>query len=70
MIRKSPKRMKRPYNSIMNPVSGQRRRMSRIPAAKAAVPLSFWRREKKAKVFSRPIIRVRPMRKRICGGVG
>jgi hypothetical protein len=60
--------MKRPYSSTKNPISGHRMRMRRMPATKAAVPLSFWRREKKAKVFSRPIISVRPIRKRICGG--
>lgn len=65
VVRKSPKRMNRPYSSIRKPVSGQRKRMRRIPKTKAAVPLSFWRREKKAKVFSTPIMRVRPMRKRI-----
>lgn len=36
-----------------------------MPAAKAAVPLSFWGRVKKAMVFWTPMIRVRPMRKRI-----
>ena len=36
-----------------------------MPKTKAAVPFSFWRREKKARVFSRPIISVRPIRKRI-----
>lgn len=51
----------------------QRRRMRMIPEAKAAVPLSFWGRVKKTRVFWRPIIRVSPMRKRICDcefGVG
>lgn len=40
--------------------------MSRIPPANAAVPLSFAGREKKAIVFWMPIMRVRPIRKRIC----
>lgn len=65
VIRKSPKRMKRPYNSTPNPMMDQRRRMRMIPDAKAAVPLSFWGRVKKTRVFWRPMIRVRPMRKRI-----
>jgi len=39
--------------------------MRRMPEAKAMVPLIFWRRVKKASVFSRPIIRERPIRKRI-----
>jgi hypothetical protein len=49
----------------MKPQSGQRRRMRIMPAEKAAVPLSFWGREKKTKVFWKPMIRVRPIRKRI-----
>jgi hypothetical protein len=57
--------MNSPYSSIRNPVSGHRRRMRRIPTVNAAVPLSFCRREKKAMVFWSPIMRVRPMRKRI-----
>jgi hypothetical protein len=65
VTRKSPKRMNRPYNSIRNPVKGQRKRMRRIPAAKAAVPLSFWGRVKKTNVFWTPMMRVRPIRKRI-----
>lgn len=36
-----------------------------MPRANPAVPLSFWRREKNARVFSNPIISVRPIRKRI-----
>jgi hypothetical protein len=39
--------------------------MRRIPAVKAAVPLSFWGRVKKTRVFWTPMIRVRPIRKRI-----
>lgn len=38
-----------------------------MPRVKPAVPFSFWRREKKASVFSRPMIRVRPIRKRTWG---
>lgn len=41
-----------------------------MPAAKAAVPFSFWRREKKAMVFWRPMMRVRPIRKRIFWLIG
>lgn len=66
VIRKSPKRMNSPYVSIRKPVNGQRIRMRMIPAAKAAVPFSFWGREKNTSVFWKPIIRVRPIRKRIC----
>lgn len=65
VTRKSPNRMKMPYSSIRKPVRGQRSRIRRIPRPKAVVPLSFWRREKKAMVFWRPIIRTRPMRKSI-----
>lgn len=49
-------------------MSGQRKnRIRQIPTRKAAVPFSFWRRAKKARVFWRPIIRVRPITKRIWG---
>lgn len=65
MTRKSPNRMNSPYNSIKKPVNGQRKRMRRIPAEKAAVPLSFWGREKKTRVLWRPMMRVKPIRKRI-----
>lgn len=37
-----------------------------IPTVKAAVPFNFAGREKKTIVFWTPIIRVRPIRKRIC----
>ena len=37
-----------------------------MPAVNAAVPFSFWRRLKKARVFWTPIMSVRPIRKRIC----
>lgn len=56
--------MNRPYSSMMKPVSGQRRMMRRMPERKAMVPFSFWGRVKKAIVFSRPIIRLRPIKKR------
>jgi hypothetical protein len=59
--------MKRPYSSIRKPVNGQRSRMRTMPTVKAAVPFNFAGREKKAIVFWTPIIRVRPIRKRICG---
>jgi hypothetical protein len=54
-----------PYISMTKPKKGQRRRMSEIPTRKAAVPFHFWRRAKKTAVFWGPIIRVRPIRKRI-----
>jgi hypothetical protein len=57
--------MNSPYNSIRKPVNGQRIRIRIIPAVKAAVPLSFWGRVKKTIVFWTPIMRVRPIRKRI-----
>jgi len=57
--------MKIPYNSMKKPTKAQRIRMSRSPTKKAAVPLIFWRRAKKEKVFWGPIIMVRPIRKRI-----
>lgn len=65
VAKKSPNRMNMPYSSIRKPVRGQRRRIRAMPKAKAAVPLSFVLREKKRRVFWRPIIRVRPIRKRI-----
>ena len=65
VIKKSPKRINSPYSSIRKPVSVQRKRIRKMPQRKAAVPWSFWRRVKKAIVFWRPIIRLRPMRKRI-----
>lgn len=65
VTRKSPNRMNSPYSSIRNPVNGHRHRIRMIPAANAAVPRSFCRREKKASVFWKPIISVRPIRKRI-----
>ena len=68
VMRKSPNRIKMPYSSIRKPVNGQRRRMRKIPDANAAVPFIFWGREKKAMVFGRPIISVRPIRKRIYVG--
>ena len=70
VAKKSPKRTKMPYSSTTNPTRGQRNKMSRIPTMNAAVPLSFWRRAKKMKVFWGPMMRVRPIRKRIytrCG---
>ena len=64
--KKSPKSTNMPYNSIRKPVMGHRRIMSMMPVAKPAVPFNFWRLAKKTAVFWRPIIRVRPRRKRIC----
>lgn len=65
VTRKSPKRIKRPYNSIKKPVKGHLNKIKIIPAVNAAVPFNFCGREKNAIVFWRPIIRVRPIRKRI-----
>ena len=65
VAKKSPKRTSIPYNSIRKPKKGQRINMSKMPAAKAAVPFHFWRRAKKRAVFWKPIIRVRPIRNRI-----
>ena len=70
MPRKSPNRMKMPYNSTRNPISGQRKRMSVRPAKKAAVPLAFCLRAKKRRVLAGPIMMVRPIRKRIWGRGG
>lgn len=58
--------MNRPYNSTRKPTNGQRIKMRMIPTVKAAVPFNFAGREKKVIVFWTPIIRVRPIRKRIC----
>lgn len=66
VAKKSPNSTNIPYSSIRKPKKGQRRRISRMPAAKASVPFHFWRRAKKALVFCTPIMSVRPMRKRIC----
>ncbi|RDL31445.1 uncharacterized protein BP5553_09654 [Venustampulla echinocandica] len=63
--KKSPNSIKIPYSSTRNPINGQRSRINKSPAKKAAVPLSFWRRAKKRAVFWGPIIMVRPMRNRI-----
>lgn len=65
--RKSPNRMTMPYSSTQNPTSGHRSRISASPAKKAAVPLSFCLRAKKAVVFCGPMMIVRPIRKRIWG---
>jgi hypothetical protein len=50
---------------MMKPKKGQRRRISSMPTTKATVPFHFWRRAKKRAVFWKPIIRVRPIMKRI-----
>lgn len=63
--RKSPNKIKIPYNSTANPMNAHRNSMRQSPAKKAAVPLSFCRRAKKRSVFWGPIMIVRPMRKRI-----
>lgn len=49
--RKSPNSTKRPYSSTTNPMNVQRSRISSMPAAKAAVPFSFWRRAKNRMVL-------------------
>ena len=65
VAKKSPNNTKMPYSSTRNPVNGHRRRMRSTPPKKAAVPFHFCRLAKKTNVFCSPIIRVRPMRKRI-----
>jgi hypothetical protein len=66
VAKKSPNNTKIPYNSIMKPKKAQRRRMRVMPSVKAAVPFHFCRRAKKVSVLAAPIMRVKPMRKRIC----
>lgn len=63
--KKSPNRTNIPYNSTRKPTKAQRMRMRKRPRKKAAVPLNFWGRAKKASVFWGPIIIVRPIRNRI-----
>ena len=63
--RKSPNRINIPYNSTKKPINAHLMRMRNRPMKNAAVPLSFWRRAKKRRVFCGPIIIVRPIRKRI-----
>jgi hypothetical protein len=70
VAKKSPNRTRMPYSSMRNPKKAQRMRISVIPAAKAAVPFHFCRRAKKASVFWVPMIKVRPIRKRICRSSG
>ena len=65
VAKKSPKSTKIPYVSTINPTNGHFRKIRRIPAMKAAVPLSFCVRAKNRKVFWKPMIRVRPMRNNI-----
>jgi len=65
VAKKSPKRTNMPYSSTRKPVNGQRRKISIMPAEKAAVPLIFSLLAKKTKVFWKPMIRVRPMTNRI-----
>lgn len=62
---KSPNRTRMPYSSMMKPKNAQRIRISVMPKAKAAVPFHFCLRAKKATVLVVPIMRVRPIRKRI-----
>lgn len=63
--RKSPNRIKIPYNSMQNPISGHRNKISSRPRKNAAVPLAFCFRAKKRRVLWGPMMMVRPMRKRI-----
>ena len=70
VAKKSPNNTSMPYISIRKPKKGQRMRMSRMPRMKARVPFHFWRRAKKVRVFWKPIMHVRPIRKRICVGRG
>lgn len=65
VAKKSPNKTKMPYSSTRKPVSGHRTKIKTIPAANAAVPFHFCRRVKKTIVFCTPMMRVRPMRKRI-----
>lgn len=52
----------------MKPTKAHLIKIRKRPRKKAAVPLSFCLRAKKARVFWGPIIIVRPIRKSICGG--
>jgi len=63
--RKSPNRMKIPYNSTKKPINAQRMRIRKRPMKNAAVPFNFCLRAKKESVFWGPIIIVRPMRNKI-----
>ena len=65
VAKKSPNKTRMPYSSIKKPKNAQRIRISVMPRAKAAVPFHFCLRAKKARVFCVPIIKVRPIRKRI-----
>lgn len=63
--KKSPNKTIIPYSSTQNPTKGHRSNMSEMPPTKAAVPFHFCRRAKKTAVFWRPIMSVKPTRKRI-----
>jgi hypothetical protein len=63
--KKSPNRIKMPYSSTTKPTNGHLSKMSVMPPANAAVPLSFCRRAKKSSVFCGPMMMVRPIRKRM-----
>lgn len=65
VAKKSPNRTKMPYSSIKKPMKVQRMKIRIMPTAKASVPCHFCRRAKKSAVLAGPIIRVRPIRKRI-----
>ena len=65
VAKKSPKSTNMPYSSMMKPMKAQRMRIRLIPATKASVPFHFCLRAKKATVFVVPIMKVRPIRKRI-----
>ena len=64
--KKSPNNTAIPYPSTKKPINAQRNNMSIIPAANAAVPFIFSLLAKNRRVFCGPMIRGRPMRKRIC----
>lgn len=65
VAKKSPNRMKIPYNSTRKPINGQRRSIRITPLVNAAVPFSFGRRVKKSTVLGSPMIRARPRTKSI-----
>jgi hypothetical protein len=65
VAKKSPNKTKMPYSSTRNPVRGHLTSIKMMPAANAAVPFNFCRRAKNTNVFCSPMMRVRPMRKRI-----
>ena len=61
-----PKSRKNPYDSTNMPTNGHPTKTQAIPPKKRRVALIFWRWKKKRNVRSKPIIILRPPRKRIC----